>query len=92
MNNPLNARSQVLKGTKEIVPTLAIEPWIKNLHERHCSRMSFILTPATTGNHTFGATASGATILKVGDKKILSHPGFGDVKVEYIMQPGDFEV
>jgi beta-glucosidase len=79
---------EVLESTR----TLVIEFWIKNLHERHCSRMSFILTPDTTGNHTFGVTACGATTLKVDDKKILSHPGFGDVRVEYIMQPGDFEV
>jgi beta-glucosidase len=54
--------------------------------------MGFVLTPVTTGKHTFGVTACGVTTLKVDGKEILSHPGFDNVKVEYIMQPGDFEV
>ena len=79
---------EVLEATR----TLVIEPRIKQLRSDRCSRMEFVLTPTSTGKHTFGVTACGATVLRVDEREILHHPGFIDVKVEYIMQPGDFEV
>jgi beta-glucosidase len=91
-NGSVFGENLVHHETLETTRTLLIEPRIKELKQRHCSRMDCILTPETTGRHVFGVTACGATVLKVDGAEIISHPGFEDVKVEYILQPGDFEV
>jgi beta-glucosidase len=79
---------EVLESTR----TLVIEPRISELEPTHCSRMAFILKPTTSGTHAFGVTACGKCVLRVDDEVILEHAGFTDVRVEYVMQPGDFEV
>jgi beta-glucosidase len=76
----------------ETTRTLVIESRIKELKAKHCSRMDFILHPRTTGTHTFGVTACGESVLRVDGKEIVRHAGFPDCRVEYVMQPGDFEV
>lgn len=79
---------EILERTR----TLVIDSRIKDLSPQHCSRMLFILNPRTSGIHTFGVTACGNTSIRVDGRTILQHDGFADVRVEYIMQPGDFEV
>lgn len=91
-NGSVFGQNLVHREVLETTRTLLIEPRIKELHEQHCSRMQYILSPTTTGKHTFGLTACGSTVVRVDGKELLEHPGFTDVKVEYIMQPGDFEV
>lgn len=83
--NPVH--HEILETTR----TLVIESQISELQPKHCSRMSFILRPKTTGLHTFGVTACGKSILRVNGKVLLEHSGFDDCRVEYVMQPGDFE-
>lgn len=77
--------------TLETTRTLVIDSRISGLSPKHCSRMHFILKPKSTGTHTFGVTASGKSIIRVNGCAILQHDGFTDVRVEYVMQPGDFE-
>ncbi|KAJ6013249.1 hypothetical protein N7540_007840 [Penicillium herquei] len=75
----------------ETTRTLVIDSRIKKLLPKHCNRMHFILKPKSSGVHTFGVTASGRSIIRVNDQVIVQHNGFTDVRVEYVMQPGDFE-
>jgi beta-glucosidase len=75
----------------ETTRTLVIDSRISGLSPEHCNRMHFILKPQSTGTHTFGLTASGKSIIRVDGRVILQHDGFTDVRVEYVMQPGDFE-
>ncbi|KAL2784704.1 glycoside hydrolase superfamily [Aspergillus keveii] len=84
--------NQIYHEVLESTRTLVIEPRISQLEPTHCSRMSFILKPTTSGTHAFGVTACGKCVLRVDDEVILEHAGFTDVRVEYVMQPGDFEV
>ncbi|OOQ89103.1 hypothetical protein PEBR_10647 [Penicillium brasilianum] len=83
--NPVH--HEVLETTR----TLVIESRISDLQPKHCSRMSFILRPKVTGLHAFGMTACGKSVLQVNGKVLLEYPGFEDCRVEYVMQPGDFE-
>ncbi|KAJ5381838.1 uncharacterized protein N7496_004266 [Penicillium cataractarum] len=83
--NPVH--HEILETTR----TLVIESRISDLQPKHCSRMSFILRPKTTGLHRFGVTACGKSVLRVNGKVLLEHSGFDDCRVEYVMQPGDFE-
>ncbi|KAL3475942.1 glycoside hydrolase [Aspergillus californicus] len=78
---------EVLESTR----TLVIDSRISELAPTHCSRMDFLLTPATSGTHTFGVTACGTCALRVDNELILEHSGFKDCRVEYVMQPGNFE-
>lgn len=78
---------EVLESTR----TLVIDARISELSATHCTRMGFILTPKTSGTHVFGVTACGKCVLRVDGKAILEHAGFEDCRVEYVMQPGDFE-
>ncbi|KAJ5728550.1 uncharacterized protein N7483_003058 [Penicillium malachiteum] len=75
----------------ETTRTLVIASRIQKLLPKHCNRMHFVLKPKSSGVHTFGVTASGRSIIRVNDQVILQHDGFTDVRVEYVMQPGDFE-
>jgi beta-glucosidase len=84
--------NQIYHEVLESTRTLVIEPRISELESMHCSRMAFILKPTTSGTHAFGVTACGKCVLRVDDEVILEHAGFTDVRVEYVMQPGDFEV
>ncbi|KAL3484523.1 glycoside hydrolase superfamily [Aspergillus germanicus] len=84
--------NQIYHEVLESTRTLVIEPRISELEPTHCSRMAFILKPQTSGTHAFGVTACGKCVLRVDDEAILEHTGFTDVRVEYVMQPGDFEV
>ncbi|KAJ5757920.1 uncharacterized protein N7511_006614 [Penicillium nucicola] len=79
---------EVLEATQ----TLVIDSRISELAPKHCSRMSFVLRPETTGVHAFGVTACGESILRVNGDVILKHSGFKDCRVEYVMQPGDYEI
>lgn len=83
--------NQILHERLEKTRTLVIDPRIKNLESKHCTRMSYTLTPQSSGTHVFGITANGETRLYVNDAEVLYHSGFHDTKVEYIMQPGRFE-
>lgn len=83
--------NQVHHEILETTRTLVIESRISDLQPKHCSRMSFLLLPKTTGLHTFGVTACGKSVLRVDGKAILEHSGFENCRVEYVMQPGDFE-
>lgn len=83
--------NQVHHEILETTRTLVIESRISELQPKHCSRMSFLLRPQTTGLHTFGVTACGKSVLRVDGKVLLEHSGFEDSRVEYVMQPGDFE-
>ncbi|PVH79616.1 glycoside hydrolase family 3 protein, partial [Cadophora sp. DSE1049] len=82
----------ILHETLEKTTTVVIYERIVGLERRHCTRMSFILTPTTSGSHTFGITANGLTKLFVDGVHTLQHEGFDHTEVEYIMQPGRFEV
>jgi beta-glucosidase len=84
--------NQVYHEVLEATQTLVIDSRISDLAPTHCSRMSFILRPKTTGIHAFGVTACGESILRVDGDIILKHAGFTDCRVEYVMQPGDYEV
>ncbi|KAJ5688956.1 hypothetical protein N7462_003348 [Penicillium macrosclerotiorum] len=84
--------NQIYHEILEATETLVIESRISQLEPKHCSRMKFTISPETTGTHTFGVTACGKTVLRVGDEVILEHCGFEDCRVEYVMQPGDYEV
>ncbi|KAJ5634909.1 hypothetical protein N7528_002751 [Penicillium herquei] len=75
----------------ETTRTLVIDSRIEKLLPEHCNRMHYILKPKSTGVHTFGLTSSGKCIIRVNDQVIVQHNGFTDVRVEYVMQPGDFE-
>jgi beta-glucosidase len=83
-----HVHQEVLQSTQ----TLVIDSRIAKLEPKHCNRMEFILRPETTGTHVFGVTACGKSILRVDDKVVLQHDGFDDCRVEYVMQPGEFEV
>ena len=83
--------NELLHERLEKTRTLVIDPRIKGLESKHCTRMSYTLRPLTSGTHAFGITANGEARLYVDDKEILHHPGLKDTKVEYIMQPGRFE-
>jgi beta-glucosidase len=72
----------------ETMRTLVLENNIKGLNAKHCTRMTLYLTPKTTGRHSFGITANGETHLYVDREEVLSHPGYKDTLVEYIMEPG----
>ncbi|KAJ5108301.1 hypothetical protein N7456_004976 [Penicillium angulare] len=78
---------EVLEETR----TLVIDARISNLLPHHCNRMHFILKPKFSGTHVFGVTSSGKCIIFVDGREVLQHAGFTDVRVEYVMQPGDFE-
>ncbi|KAJ5929231.1 hypothetical protein N7454_007079 [Penicillium verhagenii] len=84
--------NQVHHEVLEATQTLVIDSRIAELASKHCSRMNFVLRPKTTGTHTFGVTACGESVLRVDDAIILKHDGFKDCRVEYVMQPGDYEV
>jgi beta-glucosidase len=83
--NPVH--HEILETTR----TLVIDARIAELQPKHCNRMSFLLRPETTGLHTFGVTSCGKSVLRVDSKVLLEHSGFDDCRVEYVMQPGDFE-
>lgn len=83
--------NQVHHEILETTRTLVIESRISDLQPKHCNRMKFSLQVSTTGLHTFGATACGRSVLRVDGKVLLEHSGFNDCRVEYVMQPGDFE-
>lgn len=90
-NGSIFGENLVHQEVLETTRTLVIDSRIKSLQAEHCTQMKFILTPKTTGKHTFGVTSCGSTVLKVDGKEIVSHAGFPDVQVEHIMQPGNFE-
>ncbi|KAJ5716766.1 hypothetical protein N7488_002412 [Penicillium malachiteum] len=75
----------------ETTRTLVIDSRIEKLLPEHCNCMHYILKLKSTGVHTFGVTSSGKCIIRVNDQVIVQHNGFTDVRVEYVMQPGDFE-
>jgi beta-glucosidase len=83
-----HVHQEILESTQ----TLVIDARIAGLEPKHCNRMEFILRPKTSGTHVFGVTACGKCILRVDDNVILQHEGFDDCRVEYVMQPGLFEV
>jgi beta-glucosidase len=82
---------QVCREVLDRIRVLVIDPRIPDLEAKHCVRMTFTLTPETSGTHTFGITSNGETHLFVDDMEVTSHPGYSDTKVEYIMEPGHFE-
>ncbi|KAJ5745714.1 hypothetical protein N7520_010896 [Penicillium odoratum] len=84
--------NQVHHEVLEATQTLVIESRISELTSKHCSQMSFVIRPKTTGIHAFGVTACGESILRVDGEILLKHDGFKDCRVEYVMQPGDYEV
>lgn len=83
--NPVH--HEILETTR----TLVIDARISELQPKHCNRMRFLLRPEATGLHTFGVTSCGKSVLRVDGKVLLEHSGFDDCRVEYVMQPGDFE-
>jgi beta-glucosidase len=84
--------NEILHERLDTTRTLVIDPRIKGLEGKHCTRMQCTLTPKSSGSHTFGITACGETHLYVDGIEIVSHPGFDHIQVEHIMQPWRFEV
>jgi beta-glucosidase len=91
-NGSVIGENKILHETLETTRTLIIHEQIKALEVRHCTRMAFVLTPVTSGTHTFGITANGLTKLSVDGVHILQHNGFDRTEIPYIMEPGRFEV
>ncbi|KAJ5653668.1 hypothetical protein N7490_000671 [Penicillium lividum] len=91
-NGWTTGENQIHHEVLEATQTLVIESRISELTSKHCSHMSFFIRPNTTGIHAFGVTACGESILRVDGEILLKHDGFKDCRVEYVMQPGDYEV
>ena len=69
---------------------LVLDPRIKGLESKHCTRMSYTITPQSSGTHVFGITANGETRLFVDKRDILSHQAAEEIHVAAGNKSADF--
>jgi beta-glucosidase len=70
-NGDIIGRNKVKEETRDSTEYMIKEKWPTYLDQNYCSRLTFDITPQTTGHHTFAIFTTGTATLKIDGKQVF---------------------